>query len=165
MPRGNSIIVTAEPRGRRMWCKIDGTPSPGVVMTPKPGTTIDSNGTIEMEPAGVTAGLMTADGTRIPIAVLLEDSRQGKTVSDAYADGDLAEVYYPLPGEELNIRFLNQSGTGDDVVAGTTLMIVDDGTGQIIPTTGSPESEPFLALESITDPTADQLLHVLTTGQ
>ena len=165
MPRGNSIIVTAEPRGRRKWVKIDGTPKPGTIMTPKPATAIDANGNIEMEPAGTSAGIMAADGDRIPVAVLLEDSRQGKTVSDAYVDADLGEVYYPLPGEELNVLFLNQSGTADDVINGTTLLIVDDGTGQVIPTTGTPESEPFLALESITDPTADQLVHVLFTGQ
>lgn len=165
MARGNNIIVTNEPRGRRVSVKIDGTPLPGTVMTVKPGTTVDSNGKFEYEPAGVTVGLMTADGTRIPIAVLLEDRKRGRTVNDAYVDGDDAEVYFPLPGEELNVLFQNQSGTGDDVVAGTTLLIVDDGTGKVLPTTGTPESEPFLGLENVTDPTADQLVWAQYTGQ
>lgn len=165
MPRGNEIIVTSQPRGVFKGIKVDGTPKPGTIMTPKPGTAIDGNGIIEMEPAGVSAGIMSADGDRIPIAVLLRDDKQGKTSDDAYADGDMAEVYFPLPGEELNVLFGNLSGTGDDVVAGTTLLVVDDGTGKVQPTASTPESEPFLALESITDPTADQLVHVLFTGQ
>jgi hypothetical protein len=166
MPRGNGIIVSTDPKGVFRSCKIDGTPKPGTIMTIKPGTTVDDNGNFEMEAAGASAGLMAADGDRIPIAVLLEDSKQGKTTADAYADGAIAEVYYPAVGEELNVLFGNQIGTADDAVAGTTYLVVDDGTGLVQPTAAQAEdSLPFLALENITDPTADQLVWVLVTGQ
>jgi hypothetical protein len=164
MALGNEIVVTANPKGNFRQVKIDGTPKPGTILTPKPGATIDANGIQEYEPAGVSTGLMTADGTRIPIAILLSDDYQGKTAADAYVDGNMATVYFPIAGDELNVLFLNETGTADDVVAGTTLLIVDDGTGKVIPTAGSPEAEPFLALESYTDPTADKLLHVLYTS-
>lgn len=164
MARGNNLVVSGHARGHHIAGKIDGTPKPGTVVTPKPGTTPDDNGLIEFEPAGASAGLMSADGDRIPIGVLDIDIGRGKTLDDAYADGDHVRVYYPLPGEELNMLFHNESGTADDVVAGTTKMIVDDGTGGLVPTASTPEAEPFLALESITDPSADQHFHCLFTG-
>ena len=59
--------------------------------------------------------------------------------------------------------FGNAAGTADDVTKGMKL-IIDDGTGKVVPTTGTPESEPFVAREAITDPTADQLLWCSYSG-
>ena len=42
--------------------------------------------------------------------------------------------------------------------------MVDDGTGLIIATTGSPETEVCLLLEAITDPTADTLAWTIWSG-
>ena len=171
MARGQRILVSSNPKGVFREIKVDGTPKPGTIMTIKPGTTVDANGRFEYEAAGASAGLMAADGDMIPIAVLLGGADAevgcppGRTSADAYVDGEGGTVYFPVPGEELNILTLDISGTGDDYVAGTTKCIVDDGTGKIVPTTGTPESEPFIALESSTDPTADQLLWCLYTGQ
>lgn len=164
MAKGNEIIVSVPPKGTFKEVVVVGTPLPGTIMTPVPGTAIDANGAISMEPAGASAGIMSADGDNIPIWVLDADWNQGKTASDAYATGTRGMVYSPAPGEELNVLFQNQSGTGDDVIAGTTLLMVDDGTGKVLPTADTPESEPFLALETVTDPTADQLIHVQYTG-
>ena len=86
---------------------------------------------------------MAADGNRLPIVVLLPDFLQGKTYDTAYADSARIFLYCPLPGEELNMWLENQSGTADDFVIGDKL-IVDDGTGKLLISAGSPESEPFV---------------------
>jgi hypothetical protein len=166
MAKGNSIIVSSEPKGVREECIISGTPTPGVVMELK-GATAAVGGRFTYEPAGTTAAAgskgMSADGDRIPICVLTEDSLQGKLATTAYADGDRGFLYWPVNGEELNMLFQNASGTADDVLVGDKL-IVDDGTGKLLVSTGSPECEPFGALEAITDPTVDQLFWVKYTG-
>ena len=71
-------------------------------------------------------------------------------------------VYFPLPGDELNVLKLDVDGTGDDFTIGQQLM-VDDGTGKVLLATGT-VSRPFIALEAVTDPTADQLVHCQFTG-
>lgn len=78
------------------------------------------------------------------------------TTFDSYAAGQLASVYAPQNGDELNLLFKNVSGTADDVAAGD-MMICDDTTGKWIVTTGSPTVKPAMALEAVTDPTADTL--------
>ena len=104
-----------------------------------------------------------ADGEQALVAILLEDSLQGKTVDDAFVTGTYGRLYCPIPGDEMQVRHNNVAGTADDVVIGDKL-IVDDGTGKFNVTTGSPESEPFIALEAKVDPTADSLVHVMYTG-
>lgn len=171
MAKGNEIIVTANPKGHFEEVIVDGTPKPGTVMVIKPGQTATSlssqGGRWEYEPAGTTAASgamgMGADGNRVPIAVLLEDHLQGRLATTAYVDGDRARVYYPIMGEELNMLKLDVSGTADDFAVGTPL-IVDDGTGQVLISSGSPEAEPFISLEVLTDPTADQLVWCKFTG-
>ena len=162
MAKGNKIIVTANPKGNRLSVVIDGTPKPGTIMTIKPGSSF-VQGRPEYEAAGTSTGLMSADGDRIPIAVLDMDQKGGRPNDEAYVDGEVAEVYFPLPGDELNVLKLDVAGTGDDFAVGDKL-IVDDGTGKVLITAGSPESEPFLSLEVVTDPTADQLVHCQYTG-
>ena len=168
MAKGNRIIVSSEPKGRYEEIIVSGTPKPGTCMYPK-NVALAQGGKMTMEPAGTTAALgMGADGDQIPVAVLLcfldhMAAPPGKTATDAYVDADRGVVYYPLPGEELNVLFLNAAGTADDVTIGMKLMI-DDGTGQVIPTTGTPESEPFVAMEAFTDPAADKLLHMKFSG-
>ena len=57
-----------------------------------------------------------------------------------------------------------QSGTGDTFNIGD-LMMVDDGTGKLLASSGSPESEPFIMLETeATALTEDELKHVYFTG-
>lgn len=155
--RGSTTIITSDPRGNMLSGYISGTPKPGTcleIQTPfyrggkhlwrayQPGT----------------------DGERRLVAVLCEDELQGKLISDAYVDGTFASrIYCPLPGDELNMLLLDVAGTADDHAAGETL-IIDTGTGKLIATTGSPESEPFRLLEATTDPAADFLAPCMFTG-
>lgn len=154
--RGNTIVISAEPQGKSLEGYISGTDKPGVVMeilTPfyrgglhlwrayQPGT----------------------DGDRRIIAVLCEDWNQGKTINDAYVTLTPCRLYTPIAGEELNMRFLDVSGTADDYLVGG-LCIVDSGTGKLVATTGTPESEPFVILEAQTDPVADFLAPCMYTG-
>ena len=162
------IVLSAQPRGVFEEITIVGTPKPGTVMVIVPGqTAVNDDGRWDYEPAGTTAASgtqgMGADGDRIPIAVLIEDALQGRAVSTAYATGDRGRVYYPAVGEELNMLMQNAAGTGDDLTVGDPL-IVDDGTGKVLKSAGTPETEPFMCLQVVTDPTADQLIWTKFTG-
>ena len=156
--KGNSIIVTATPRGVQHEGYIEGTPKPGTLMQIKAGVAMDGTGRFTWEPYN-----QAADGDRLLVAVLLEDSFQGKLATEAYATGDRARFYCPLPGEELNVLKGDVGGTTDDFAVGDKLMI-DDGTGKVVLTTGTPESEPFVCLEAVVDPTADVLVWVMFGG-
>lgn len=161
MARGNEIIVTANPKGNF----LEGIIASGE--TPKPGTILQIDPTVALAGGRHTFKLYNrdADGNRPagPFAVLLPDHLQGKIATTAYAAGDHCFLYCPLPGDELNLLFNNVSGTADDVALGD-LFIVDDSTGKIMVTTGSPETEVAVALEALTDPTADALLWVIWSG-
>lgn len=162
MAKGNKIIVNAHPMGRRLEgpIKTGETPKPGTVMQ------IDvSAGLNDYAQFTYEAFNADGDGTRPigPLFVLLEDELQGRTATTAYAAGENAFVYVPLPGDELNMLVLNIAGTADDHAIGE-MLIVDDTTGKLIATTGTPETEPFMLLETITDPTADTLAHCIYTG-
>lgn len=159
MALGNEIIISANPRGRFLEGIISGTPKPGTCMQLKAAT----------EPVG---GAFTyevydssADGEQRPVIVLLADQLQGKTASDAYTDGQRGFLYMPAPGEELNMLVSAAgTGTGDSKAIGDLLMI-NDGDGLLIATTGSPESECFQVLETLTDVVAaGTLTRVMYTG-
>lgn len=161
MAKGNEIIVSAHPRGHFMEGII------GAGLTPKPGTIMQ----IQIATATV-GGRWTwelynadADGGRPkgPFIVLLPDHLQGKTATDAYAAGDHCFGYVPLPGDELNLLLSDIAGTADDHTKGE-MLIVDDGTGELIATTGSPETEVAMLLETVTDPEADYLAWCIWTG-
>lgn len=148
----NTIVVSGDPKGHF----IEGTLAAAI--TPKPGTLLKLG----------SDGLYTiwsgaADGERDEMIILCEDWGQGKLPTDAYAASDHFFGYIPVPGDELQILIHNATGTADDVAVGDKLIHVST-LGTFIVTTGSPESEPFKALESITDPVADQLLLVRCTG-
>lgn len=152
-----TIVVSPNPKGHF----IEGLLT---AITPKPGTCL------ELTDAAREAGQFTykvftrnADGDRSEIIILTENWGLGETVDDAYVASSRFFAYIPLPGDEVQVLFQNVSGTGDDVVIGDFL-IIDSGTGKVIVTTGSPQAEPFVALEAITDPTEDTLLWVRCTG-
>ena len=158
MAKGNAIILSPTPRGVFKEGVITGTPKPGIVMQIDVSEGLDGTGSLTWE-----AFNADADGDQRLIAILLPDEFQGKTETDAYVAGDRGKVYIPAAGEEFNMLLADVAGTGDDHAFGELLM-VDDGTGKLIATTGSPESECFQLLEAVTDPTADQLVHVIYTG-
>jgi len=159
MKGSGSIILSSNAiRGVQHEGYISGTPKPGTIMQIQAGTAMDATGRFTWEVYN-----QSADGDRGMWGILLDDSLQGKTYQNAYADGDRARIYVPAPGEEFNVLKGDVSGTGDDFAVGDKLMI-DDGTGKLILSAGSIESEPFVCLEVITDPTTDQLVWVMFTG-
>lgn len=165
------IVLAPSPRGVFGEGVLTGAAAyPGQLVVITPGQTArNSDGRFNVEPAGFSAagaGLvdaMTADGDKILVRVLIEDALQGRVVGTQYAVGEHVRFYTPAIGEELNVMFQNQSGTADDLGIGTEL-IVDDGTGKVFKTTGSPQSKPFECLEVVTDPAADVLVTVAFRG-
>ena len=166
MAKGTKIQVSAHPKGHEEECVVIGTPKPGVVMNiVRPG--VAAHGRWNYEPYGTTAASgvqgVTAAGNRNAVAILLEDDNQGALNSTAYVSGTPGKIYYPIMGEEFNMWLLDVAGTADDFVIGDKL-IIDDGTGKLLISAGSPESEPFIILETVTDPVADTLVWVKFTG-
>lgn len=151
--RGSVIVAQANPQGRFGEGIISGTPKPGVVM--------------EMTTAAMNNGRDTyqvwskADGALGPICVLREDDLQGFDYDTAYVSGRRGFLYWPLPGDELNMRVLDVAGTGDDITRGQRFGI-DQNTGKLV--AGSLTNEPFESLEAVTDPTADTMLLVRYLG-
>lgn len=158
MAKGNEIIVTAEPKGVFKEGIIHGTPKPGTLMQVRNTATIGGRHTWEPYAPG-------SDGDRALIAVLLPDHLQGKTATDAYTTGTRGFVYCPALGEELNMLCTAPgTGTGDSVAIGQKF-IGKNATGLLIKTTGTPEQEPFEALEAIDDLVeAGNLVHVQFIG-
>lgn len=162
MARGNGIIVEGvEPGGKFVEGII------GVGLTLYPGSVVQ----IQVATA-LVGGRWTwevynvaADGSRPsgPYILLLDDGYQGKLATASYGAGERAFGYIPKAGDELNVLLANIAGTGDDHTKGEVL-IVDDTTGKFIATTGSPETEVAQLNETITDPTADQLVWATWTG-
>lgn len=157
--RGNKIVVNADPRGHFEWGYLTTAEKPGTIVQIDPSVALKSG-----KHTWVVYN-RDADGNRPlgPFAVLVEDEYQGRSNDTAYTAGDFVKMYFPQAGDELNLLFFNQSGTGDDVALGD-LLIVDDGTGKVFTTTGSPETEVAVALEALVDPTADVLLWCRWTG-
>ena len=161
MARGNGIIVSAEPKGRYMegYIASGETPKPGTVLQIQAATALrGGRHTFEIYNADADGGMPKG-----PLYVLLPDDLRGIPVTTAYAAGDRCFLYTPVAGDELNMLLLDVSGTGDDHTKGE-MLIIDDTTGKLIATTGTPESEPFQLLETVTDPVADTLAWVVYTG-
>ena len=94
---------------------------------------------------------------------MLENALEGVPVTTAYTSGTQCFLYCPIPGDELNVLLENQSGTADAFAIGD-LLRVEDGTGKLLATSGTPESEPFVVMETLAAITADSLCHVMFTG-
>ena len=152
----NEVILSSPAHGRFIEGLLAGTPKPGTCMTIVGATALVA-GKFTWDPWS------RADGANGLIAILLPDDLLGGVIGTAFVTGARIKMYCPLPGDELQVLFGNASGTADDVAVGG-LLIVDGTTGKVIPTPGSPEREPFEALEAIVDPSADQLLAVMYTG-
>lgn len=152
------IIITNDPRGTFLEGIVYGTPKPGTCMQIRAAAGISAGKQLTFEV--YTPG---TDGDRRPVMVLLNEWLLGANVDDALVTGYPCRVYIPRAGEIVQVLFGNATGTGDDIAVGD-LLIIDNSTGKVIKTTGSPESEPWQALEDIVDPTADQLLACLYTG-
>ncbi len=163
MARGNCIIVTGNPRGKFEEGYVKAT------QTFYPGMIVQRDATIALKSGVHTYKYYdrAADGDQ-PIGafwVVTEDlnAKIGKPMTEAYAAGERCSLYSPFAGEELNLLLGDVSGTGDDHALDEILM-VDDGTGKLVATTGSPETEVAQLLEVVTDPVADTLAWVQWSG-
>lgn len=156
MAHGNQIIVSANPKGVFLEGIIDGTPKPGTCMQIK-AATAPVNGKFTWE-----AFNQSQDGVEALVAVLLDNPEQGQIATVAAVSGEIRKLYCPAAGETLNMLKGDVGGTGDDFAIGDRLMI-DDGTGKVI-ADSSGDSVPFVCLETVTDPTADQLVWCMYTG-
>lgn len=159
MARGNLIVVQPDPRGHFEWGYVTGTLKPGTILQIDPTVAL-KHGKHTWKVYGPGADGEQPVG---PFAVLDIQLMKGTDATTAIVSGDFCKLYLPLPGDELNLLFFNQSGTADDIALGDKL-IVDTGTGQVFKTTGSPETEVAVALEAIVDPAADQLLWCRWSG-
>jgi len=155
--QGNRIVVSAEPRGVWLDVIVADALKPGVMVQIKNTAPVSGVFSVETFAPGT-------DGKRRTPMILTEDFGQGGTYNTTYTAGSRGKVYIPLPGELVNVRLADVSGTGDDHAIGERL-IADTGTGKFLATTGSPESEPFQLLETVTDPTTDTLALAMATGQ
>lgn len=156
MAKGSEIVVTSPQRGVRIGGYVSGTPKPGTVMELYSSEPVAGRHTWRVYQPGT-------DGEQRVIAVLDYKWREGKLATDAYETGEYIELYFPVPGEELNMLVANVAGTSDHFAIGDVLM-VDTGTGKLVATTGSPESEPFQVLETVSALTADTLVWCMFTG-
>ena len=161
MSQGNRIVQHPD-RG----IKVEGIIAAGQVL--KPGTIVQIDPTVARENNiwTWTRYDRDANGNRPkgPLIVLTEDIHNGGTMTDAYPTGrSRAFGFIPFAGCEINLLKGDVTGTGDDFAKGDLLIPVD-ATGKVILTTGSPEVEIAMCLETVTDPTADVLVHCVWTG-
>ncbi len=160
MALGNNIVIAGEPKGLFLeGYKVANTPKPGVMMQ------IDVS---EAEVGGRWAWEVyntAVDAESGMVAILLNDRGQGVGPTVAYVADSRCFMYCPIAGEEMNILLEDVAGTADDFAIGDRL-IVDDGTGKFLATTGTShvKSEPFICLEVVTDPVADTLIRAMFTG-
>ncbi len=164
MARGNCIIVNQ--------IEQPGKHEEGFVATGEthyPGMIVQRDASVALKGGRHTYKLYdrAADGDQPQGAFWVVTEKlltfKGQTVTDSYAAGDRCSLYSPANGDELNLLLLNIAGTADDHALGEILM-VDDGTGKLIATTGSPETEVAQLLEAVTDPTTDTLAWCEWTG-
>jgi len=152
MARGNKIVVNPDARGHFEWGYLAGSYKPGMILQ------IDPSVALKAGKHTWTVYDRAADGDQPkgPFAVLDYEPYLGRDANTAYASGDFAKMYFPQDGDELNLLVTNLTGTADDHAVGE-IMMVDDGIGMLVATTGSPETEVAVLLEAITDPSADTL--------
>lgn len=110
----------------------------GTVGTPGMHVTMQADGEWDLSPEAI------ASLSKVAPVILLEDSLQGKTKTQAYAIGDLAFLYQPLPGDELNL-FVK---AGANLVVGDDVVQEGGGTGLWVEAAGTETEFTFEALES-----------------
>ncbi len=154
---GSGVVLTNNPRGNFLEGIISGTPKPGVVMQLQAGTApVNGRNTWEVYNPSST-------GDPRLIAVLLPEHLQGKTIEDAYVSGTRGFLYCPLPGDELNMRFADNPGTGTSVILSVgTRLKVTKGTGELAQQSSSSSDGPFILMED--DLKQDDLNWVMFTG-
>ena len=153
-----AIVLSDAPKGRFIEGIVSGTPKPGTIMEVTNTAIVNGKATWQIYTPG-------ADGDRPigPMAILREDELQGRDKDTAYVTGTKCFLYCPIPGDELLLLVKNIAGTSDSFAIADKL-IIDNGTGKGIATTGTPETEPFIVMETVSAITVDTLVHVMYSG-
>lgn len=156
--RGQIIVISSQPQGKFMDVVVSGTPKPGTCMEIVTSFHTGNRHQVRAYQPGT-------DGRRGPVIVLLERDVLGQNITDAYADGSWGRAYAPIAGEELNMLVKDVSGTGtNDEFADGERAMIDSGTGKLVRTAGTPESEPFIALGALLDVSEDTHHPFMYTG-
>lgn len=155
-----TILLSAAPAGRFLEGILDDATSlkPGHCMAIKAAT----------EPVGGRLTWTSYAGTqghRTLIAILLENELVGLTCEDAIADGQRIRMYCPIAGDELLVR-VSATGTGSGGALAIGDKLILSASGEFIPNVGSPESEPFVVMETVAEvlDSDSTLVHVMFTG-
>lgn len=110
--------------------------------TPKPGTLLVLTSATGAKTYKPWDG--AADGEQDEVVLLVEDEGLGQLKTTAYTDTAAIRIYFPVRGDEFQVLVTS----GENITIGDKL-IIKDVTGKCIETTGSPEMEPFKALETL----------------
>lgn len=147
----NSIIGPLNVGAHGIWMEgiIDDTSLPGTCMEVTPASTpVNGRQHWRAVQSGVTGN------PRGPVTVLCEDPEQGFTFTQAYVAGTRCFLYQPLPGDEMNVLFAPQQGTGSaDVVTVGERLVIEVGAsvnGMVAVQSVAANAAEFKALERIT---------------
>ncbi len=157
--KGTDILINGnDPHGRFVEGIISGAAcAPGMCMEVVPATEpVNGRFTYRVCTAGTV-------GDRRPVIVLLEDSLQGVVASltgaNVFTAGARCRLYYPQPGDELNMLVKNLSGTADTHAIGDLLMVdIAAATGKLLVQGSASQYAPFQLMETSVALTADALL-------
>lgn len=142
MASKNVIVLTADPKGNFSEGTIVGTPKPGTLMEVVPNTAL-TNG----RPSYRAASL--PNGQSRMICVLREDDLQGFTVGTPYVTGTRGFLYWPLPGDEINV-FVDVPGTGGGTIYPIGQLYEADSAGFVSAISGT-VSCAFVGMEAVVD--------------
>lgn len=145
----NSIIGPLNVGANGIWMEgiIDDTSLPGTLMEVTPGSTpVNGRQHYRHYQPG-------ADGDPKLVIVLTEDCLQGFTYTQPYAVGTRCFLYIPNPGDEMNVLFAAQAGTGSaDAVTIGERLIGQSSTGQLVVQSDATKTAIFQSLEHIDGP-------------
>ena len=156
--KGTRVLITGEPKGRFIEGIVSGTPSPGTLMEVVAATEpVQGDYTWQVYQPGT-------DGEQRLMAVLLERG-EGYNYETAYTTAYKCFLYIPLPGDEINMLVRAAGTATSDSQAIGDIYIADTGTGLLVATTGTPESECFVCMETVSDVvTGGTMVHCMFTG-
>lgn len=147
--KGQEIVIACDPT-RQGEGIITDTSLPGTLMEIVPGV-IPVNGRHSWRHYQPTS-----DGDPRLIAVLDIDHEQGKRYNDAYVANTRCFLYFPLPGEELNMLVLGEPGTSStNVVTIGERLIGAHASGKLVIQSNSANAAPFVAMEKVTEVPVD----------
>lgn len=152
--KGSVILLEANPRGKFQEGIIDDTSKPGTAMQLTLGGA-NSNGRAHYEHYQPSA-----DGDPRATCILLEDRMQGSNPFTAYVAGTRCFLYFPLPGEEINVLVRGQVGTGSaNAFTVGERLIAGHTDGKFIQEATSATAAMFSVMEHIDEvPDADTLV-------